>query len=67
LLGGGKYDPTNTRQLTYAQAMNLENYLYLAVLGFGVVTIALGVGAFMVITGIALGLAGIILVRTAKA
>jgi hypothetical protein len=47
--------------------MNLENYLYLAVLGFGVVTIALGVGAFMVITGIALGLAGIILVRTAKA
>ena len=30
LLGGNKYDPTDPKQLTYAQAMNIENYLYLA-------------------------------------
>ncbi len=67
LLGTGKYDPTNPTQLTYAQAMNLENYLYLAVLGFGVITIVLGIGAFMIITGAALGLTGFMLVRIAKA
>jgi hypothetical protein len=35
LLGEGHYDPTDPQQLTYAQAMNLENYLYLAVVAFG--------------------------------
>lgn len=55
LLGGEQYDPTDPKQLTYAQALNLENYLYLAVLGFGVTQVVIGSGAFMVITGIALG------------
>ena len=63
LLGGAQFDPTNPEQLTYAQALNLENYLYLAVLGFGVTQIAMGVGAFMIIVGIALGAAGIVLLR----
>jgi hypothetical protein len=63
LLGGAPYDPTNVQQLTYAQALNLENYLYLAVLGFGVTQIAMGAGAFMVITGIALGVTGGLLLR----
>ncbi len=36
LLGNQQFDPTNPQQLTYARALNLENYLYLAVLGFGV-------------------------------
>jgi hypothetical protein len=63
LLGGAQYDPTNVVQLTYAQALNLENYLYLAVLGFGVTQIAMGVGAFMVVTGIALGVTGVLLLR----
>lgn len=63
LLGGAQYDPTNLEQLTYAQALNLENYLYLAVLGFGVTQIAMGVGAFMVITGVALGVTGVVLLR----
>src|SRR4030042_538982 len=35
LLGGEKYDPTDPTQASYAQALNLENYLYLAVLSFG--------------------------------
>jgi hypothetical protein len=34
---GGKYDPTNPKDLSYTQALNLENYLYMAVLSFGVV------------------------------
>jgi len=63
LLGGKQYDPTNLQQLTYAQALNLENYLYLAVLGFGVTQIALGAGAFMVIMGLALVATGTVLVR----
>ena len=56
LLGGEKYDPTNPLQLTYAQALNLENYLYLAVAAFGLVQVVLGAGGFMIIAG--LGLVG---------
>ena len=66
LLGGEQFDPTNPTQLTYAQALNLENYLYLAVLGFGVTQIALGAGAFMVITGLALLAGGSVLYRLSK-
>jgi len=29
LLGGDRYNPTKPEQLSYAQALNLENYLYL--------------------------------------
>jgi len=63
LLGGEKYNPTNPQQLTYAQALNLENYLYLAVLGFGITQLAMGSGVFMVVTGIALGGTGVALYR----
>jgi hypothetical protein len=63
LLGDGRYDPTNPAHLSYAQAMNLENYLYLAVAAFGLVQIALASGAFMVITGLALGGTGWALLR----
>ena len=63
LLGDGRFDPTNPKHLTYAQAMNLENYLYLAVTAFGLVQVVLATGAFMIIVGIALGLVGIALYR----
>ena len=66
LLGGAQYDPTNISQLKYAQALNLENYLYLAVLGFGVTQIAMGAGAFMIVTGIALGVTGLLLLRQSR-
>ena len=59
LLGGEKFDATDPQQLTYAQALNLENYLYLAVLGFGLTQVVIASGAFMVITGIALGGTGL--------
>ncbi len=63
LLAGGRYDPTNPAHLSYAQAMNLENYLYLAVAAFGLVQVALASGAFMVVTGVALGGTGWALLR----
>jgi uncharacterized membrane protein len=50
----GQFDATNTKDLTYAQAMNLENYLYLAVASFGLCDLAMGAGAGLVIVGIAL-------------
>ena len=63
LLGGKQYDPTDITQLKYAQALNLENYLYLAVLGFGLTQVVIGSGAFMIITGLALVATGIVLNR----
>jgi len=66
LLAGGRYDPTNPEQLQYAQALNMENYLYLAVLGFGVTTVVTVSGVFMIITGIALGATGVVLFGLAR-
>lgn len=66
LLGDGRYDPSNPAHLSYAQAMNLENYLYLAVAAFGLVQVALASGAFMVVTGLALVGAGVALYRIGR-
>ncbi|MFC2032159.1 hypothetical protein ACFLUS_02135 [Chloroflexota bacterium] len=49
LFDGERFNPAEPEQLTYAQAMNLENYLYLAVASFGVFTIAKVIGVFMII------------------
>lgn len=65
LMAGGRFDPTNPKHVLYAQALNLENYLYLGVLGFGVVQLAMGMGAFMVLTGLALCVIGIALFKMA--
>jgi hypothetical protein len=66
LLGGKNFDPTNPKQLTYAQALNLENYLYLAVASFGLVTVVIVSGGFMLLTGIALGVIGFALFKIAE-
>ena len=63
LLGEGRYDPTDPEQLTYAQALNLENYLYLAVVAFGLTQSVTASGVFMVVTGLALGGTGAALYR----
>lgn len=54
LLGEGRFDPTNPEHLTYGQALNLESYLYLAVLGFGLTQVATFSGIVMIAVGIAL-------------
>ena len=63
LLGEGRFDPTNPEHLIFAQAMNMENYLYLAVLGFGLIQAVTASGVFMIITGVALGGTGVVLYR----
>ena len=65
LLGGERFDATNPTQLTYAQALNLENYLYLAVMGFGLTQSVIASGTFMIVTGLALGGTGAALLRLA--
>jgi hypothetical protein len=67
LLGGKQFDPTNPTQLKYVQAMNLENYLYMAVTAFGLIQVAEASGGFMIITGLALVLLGFTVWKFAKA
>lgn len=64
--GTGKFDPTNSTDLIYAQAMNLENYLYMAVTAFGLIQVTLAAGVFMAVTGLALGGAGLVLYRMSR-
>jgi len=67
LLGGENFNPADPTQLTYAQAMNIENYLYLAVTAFGVFTVVKAAGAFMIVMGLALGTTGYALWRLGRA
>jgi hypothetical protein len=67
LLAGSKhFDPTDPTQLTYTTALTLEDYLYLAVLGFGVTQVVIGSGVFMIIAGIAFGGTGLALLQGSK-
>jgi len=66
-MGTGRFDPTNPTDLTYAQAMNLENYLYMAVTAFGLIQVTEAAGLFMVITGLALCGGGLVLFRMSRA
>ena len=63
LLGDERYNPTNPQHLTYAQALNLENYLYLAVVAFGLTQSVIASGVFMLVTGLAFGGTGVVLYR----
>ncbi|MHB8104578.1 MAG: hypothetical protein ACYDG5_03450 [Dehalococcoidales bacterium] len=64
--GTGRFDPTNLTDLTYAQAMNLENYLYMAVTAFGLIQVTMATGAFMVVVGLAIGGTGFTLYRISR-
>jgi hypothetical protein len=66
LLGGAPFDSTNATQLKYAQAMNLENYLYMAVTAFGLIQVTTATGVFMAVTGLALGGTGLALYRISR-
>ena len=61
LLGDGRFDPTNPKHLSYSQAINLENYLYLGVLALGLTSVTMASGAFMILTGAALVATGLVL------
>ena len=66
LLKGGQYDPTNPQHVIYTQAINLENYLYMAVLAYGLTTVVLTSGVTLVIIGLCLVLIGLVLYRLGK-
>lgn len=66
LLGGAKFDPSNLKQLSYAQGMNLQNYMYTAVLAFGLAQSIIANGAFMIATGLALVVAGFAIFKLGK-
>jgi len=66
LLGEGRFNPAEPMQLSYAQALNLENYLYLAVASFGVFTVVKVTGVFMLLMGLSLGATGFGLISSAK-
>lgn len=64
---GGRYDPTNTNpyppnpsmtigqaMLSYTQALNMENYLYMGVFALGFTQAVTVIGVFMIIVGAAL-------------
>lgn len=67
VLGGRPFDPGNPTEVTYMQALNLENYLYLAVTGFGVATVVLATGIAMIILGLGVALCGLLLFRLSRA
>jgi hypothetical protein len=62
----GRYDSSIKAHLNYAQAMNLENYLYLGVASLGLTTVTIVSGVFMIVTGLGLSLTGIALGRLAR-
>jgi uncharacterized membrane protein len=54
LLAGGRYDPTNPKHLSYTQALNMENYLYMGVFALGFTQAVTVIGVFMILVAIAL-------------
>ncbi len=58
LLGGKQFDPTNPTQISYMQALNLEDSLNLAVASFGLALVVIVTGVFMLLAGIALIIVG---------
>jgi hypothetical protein len=66
LLAGAKFDPSNLKQLSYAQAMNLQTNMYTAVVAFGLSQSIIANGAFMIVTGLALVIAGFAFFKLSK-
>jgi hypothetical protein len=62
----GRFDPSDPRELTYGQGLNLENSLNLAVLSFGVIQQTMATGAALAALGLAIGATGFILFRSSK-
>jgi hypothetical protein len=64
--GGQGFNPADPDQIKYMQALNLENYLYLAVASLGLTTVTIVSGVFMIVTGLGLALTGFVLGRLPK-
>ena len=62
----GRYNPDIPRHLSYNQAMNLENYLYMGVASLGLTTVTIVSGVCMMVVGLGLALTGFALGRLAR-
>ena len=62
----GRYNPAIPQHLSYNQAMNLENYLYMGVASLGLTTVTIVSGLCMIVTGLALVFIGFALMRLLK-
>ncbi len=62
----GRFDPSDPRDLTYAQGLNLENSMNLAVLSFGVIQETMATGAALAVIGLAVGTIGFVLLRNTR-
>jgi hypothetical protein len=56
-------DRDDPDRATVIQGISMETALTAAQMGFGISTMALGIGAFMLVTGVALGGTGLVLAR----
>ncbi len=63
---GGRYDPTNPKHLSYTQALNMENYLYMGVFALGFTQAVTVIGVFMILVAVALGAIWVALRRKQK-
>ena len=59
----GRYDPTNTDNLSYTAGLNMENSLNMVVMGFGVIQVTEATGATLGAIGLAILLVGIVLYK----
>ena len=59
----GRFDPEDPTHVSYMQALNLENYLYMSVSAFGLITVVQISGVAMIVVGVALGATGFLLLR----
>jgi len=62
----GRYNPSIPAHLSYNQAMNLENYLYLGVASLGLTTVTIVSGICMIVIGLGLALTGFALGHLVK-
>jgi hypothetical protein len=62
----GRFDPSDPRDLTYGQGLNLQNAMNMAILSFGVVQATMATGGALIVIGIAVGAAGLVLFRLGK-
>ncbi len=62
----GRYDPTNSTDLSYTAGLNMENSFNLVVLGFGVIQETEVTGVILAVIGAAIIIVGVILFRKNK-
>jgi hypothetical protein len=56
----------SSERTSYLDGLTLMNSMYIATMGYGVTTVILAVGVFMIIVGLALGATGVLFLRPAR-